>query len=267
MVDKKVAKRVTTVVQHSDRLILVRIQAEPADIVVIQVYMPTSDHSDEEVEDVYEQIEELVTAQKGNDYLVIMGDWNAVVGEGREENEVGQYGLGKRNERGERLIEFCRQKKLTVANTWFKHEKRRRYTWKKPGDTGRYQLDYILVRQRYRNSVKNACSYPGADADSDHNLVVMRVVVKLKKMQRTIRKRKWDVAQLKTKEKALTKEIEDKIGDMRGHSVEDRWIKLKNVVTDSAKSVIGYTNRKPARKPWVSKEMLDKMQNVGNGKM
>ena len=120
-------------------------------------------------------------------------------------------------------------------------------------------MDYILVRQRYQNSVKNACSYPGADADSDHNLVVMRVVVKLKKMQRTTRIRKWDVAQLKTKEQALTKEIEDKIGDMRGQSVEDRWTKLKNVVTDSAKSVIGYTNRKPARKPWVSKEMLDKM--------
>ena len=81
----------------------------------------------------------------------------------------------------------------------------------------------------------------------------------MKKMQRTIRKRKWDVAQLKTKEKALTKEIEDKIGDMRGHSVEDRWTELKNAVTDSAKSVIGYTNRKPARKPWVSKEMIDKM--------
>src|SRR5580698_3108104 len=123
LLDKDTAKRVTAVVQHSDRLILVKIQAEPADIVVIQVYMPTSDHSDEEVEDVYEQIEELVAAQKGNDYLVIMGDWNAVVGEGREENEVGQYGLGKRNERGERLIEFCKQKKLTVANTWFKHEK------------------------------------------------------------------------------------------------------------------------------------------------
>ena len=46
----------------------------------------------------------------------------------------------------------------------------------KPGDTGRFQLDFFLVRQRYRNSVKNACSYPGADADTDHNLIVMSQV-------------------------------------------------------------------------------------------
>ena len=44
--------------------------------------------------------------------------------------------------------------KMVVANTLFKHEKRRRYSWKRPGDSGRYQLDYILVRQKYRNSVK-----------------------------------------------------------------------------------------------------------------
>ena len=95
LLDNETAKRVTTVVQHSDRLILVKIQAEPVDIVIIQVYMPTSNHSDEEVEDAYEQLEELMAAQKGSDYLVVMGDWNAIVGEGREENEIGQYGLGR----------------------------------------------------------------------------------------------------------------------------------------------------------------------------
>jgi len=69
--------------------------------------------------------------------LVIMGDWNAVVGEGKEEKYVGGYGLGQRNSRGNRLIEFCKQQQLMVTNTWFKHEKRQRYTWKKPGDSAR----------------------------------------------------------------------------------------------------------------------------------
>ena len=69
-----------------------------------------------------------------------------------------------------------------VTNTWFKQDKRRRYIWTKPGDTGRFQLDYIMVRQRYRNSVKNARSYPGADADSDDKLVAMKVAIKLKKV-------------------------------------------------------------------------------------
>src|ERR1043165_7041376 len=96
------------------------------------------------------QLEELMDNHKGNDYTVIMGHWNAVVGEGRDQDEIGEFGLGRRNERGERLVEFCSQRKLMAANTWFEHEKRRWYTWKQPGDTARYQLDYILVKHCYR---------------------------------------------------------------------------------------------------------------------
>ncbi|CAF1175198.1 unnamed protein product [Didymodactylos carnosus] len=82
ILDEKTGKRVKKVVQHSDRLILVKIEAEPVDIVIVQVYMPTSASDDEEVEKVYEQIYELVAIEKASDYLIIMGDWNAVIGEG-----------------------------------------------------------------------------------------------------------------------------------------------------------------------------------------
>ena len=58
-----------------------------------------------------------------------MGDWNSVVGEGVEEKVTGEYGLGTRNERGERLIEFCNKFQLVIANTLFKNHKKRRYTW------------------------------------------------------------------------------------------------------------------------------------------
>lgn len=116
--------------------------------------MPTSDYEDEEVEDIYEQMEELIGSGRGNEYLVIMGDWNAVVGEGKDGNVIGGYGLGRRNNRGKMMVDFCRRNKLAVINTWYKHHERRRYTWKAPGDTRRLQLDYIVVRQRYRKSVK-----------------------------------------------------------------------------------------------------------------
>src|SRR5438876_272008 len=114
--------------------------------------MPTTDHGDEEIELIYEQLEDILNKQKGTDQVVIMGDMNAVVGEEKDGMVVRKFGLGKRNERGERLVEFCKINGLVVTNTWFEQERRRRYTWKKPGDTGRYQIDYIMVRQRYRNS-------------------------------------------------------------------------------------------------------------------
>ena len=59
-----------------------------------------------------------------------MGDFSAVIKEGREDSVVGKYGLGSRNERGERLVEFCKGKQMVITNTWFQKEKHRRYIWK-----------------------------------------------------------------------------------------------------------------------------------------
>ena len=87
---------------------MVRLQGKQVDTVIIQVYMPTSNHKEEEIDEMYDRIEELIeTKTKGKDYIVVMGDWNAVVGEGREDIVVGRYGLGTRNERGAKLVEFC----------------------------------------------------------------------------------------------------------------------------------------------------------------
>ena len=135
MMDKKTAECVKRVECISDRLMMVLLSAEPVDILAFCVYMPTSDYEDEEVEDIYEQMEELIGSGRGNEYLVIMGEWNAVVGEGKDGNVIGGYGLGRRNNRGKMLVDFCRRNKLAVMNTWYEHHERRRYTWKAPGDT------------------------------------------------------------------------------------------------------------------------------------
>src|SRR5438132_4504290 len=79
MLDRMFSDRVTKVVQHTDRLILVRIKADPVHLVVVQVYMPTSDAEDEEIEIMYEQIEEMVKQEKATDQVIILEEWNAVV--------------------------------------------------------------------------------------------------------------------------------------------------------------------------------------------
>ena len=262
---KELAKRITKIIQKSDRLMLVRIQNEPRDIVIVQVYMPTTDYNDEEVEAVYEQIEEMLKDVKGKDFLVIMGDWNAVVGEGRDGMEVGSFGLGTRNDRGQMLVDFCKRKKLAVMNTWFMHEKRRRYTWRNPGDTARFQLDYVLVNTRYRNSVKDARSYPGADIDSDHNLVMMKVHTRLKKVIGKKRKLRWNTDKIKNvreAREAFVNEIEQEINNnkvMRPGSVEEKWKTVKEIVVKGAEKHIGYKKRNPTKKPWITDKMREKM--------
>jgi len=115
----RVANCVTEIERSGDRLLSVRIQAFPVDIVIIQVYMPTTTHEEEEVDEIYETIEKRLENTKGKDYTIIMGDWNASVGEGEEEGYIGKYGLGKRNERGQKLVEFCRRQNMIATNTWF----------------------------------------------------------------------------------------------------------------------------------------------------
>ena len=88
ILDKEMAKRVLKVDMISDRIISVKIQADPVDLMIIQVYMPTSAHEEDEVNEIDDRIEELVAKEKAKDYVVIMGDWNAVVGEGREGKEI-----------------------------------------------------------------------------------------------------------------------------------------------------------------------------------
>ena len=128
LLDKVTSRSVTKVIQHSDRLILVKLKATPVDIIVIQVYMPTTGHKDEEVERMYDEIE---MSEKGSDNIFVLGDWNAVVGEGKEGDEVGGYSLVVRNDRGLKMVEFCKRWKFMITNTWFDQPKRRLYTWEK----------------------------------------------------------------------------------------------------------------------------------------
>ena len=101
-------------------------------ITVIQAYAPTSNAEEAEVEWFYEDLQDLLELTPKKDVLFIMGDWNAKVGSQETPGVTGKFGLGVRNEAGQRLIEFCQENTLLIANTLFKQHKRRLYTWTSP---------------------------------------------------------------------------------------------------------------------------------------
>src|SRR6218665_4087207 len=261
LLDEKVARCVDGVERYGDRLIMVTIRAHPVNIVIMQVYMPTTAHEEDEVDSIYKKIEERLEGIKGKEYVIVMEDWNASVGEGGQEKCVGQYGLGKKNERGDKLIEFCNGQELLITNTCFQLEKRRIYTWKAPGDGARYQLDYIMVRQRYRNSVKISRALPGADADTDHNLVAMTVHLQLKftRKKKAVMKR-WDRENLKTKSKELSDKIEEHLEERELMSTEERWNRLKKVVKEAAVETVDYQMGSAPCKPWVTTGMIQEIE-------
>ena len=94
---------------------------------------------------------------------------------------MGKFGLGMWNEAGQRLIEFCKENTLAIANILFQQHKRRLYTWTSPDAQHRNQIDYILCSQRWRSSIqkqKSTKTRPGADCGSDHELFIAKYRLK-----------------------------------------------------------------------------------------
>ena len=106
-------------------MICVRLQGKPFNITVIQVYTPTSNAEEAEVEQFYEDLQDLLELKPKKDVLFIIGDWNAKVGSQETPGVTGKFGLGMRSEAGQRLTEFCQENTLVIANTLFQQHKRR----------------------------------------------------------------------------------------------------------------------------------------------
>ena len=168
-------------------MISVHFQGKPFNTTVIQAYAPTRNAEEAEVERFYEDLQDLLELTPQKDVLFIIGDWNAKVGSQETPAVTGKFGLGIQNEAGQRLIDFCHENALVIANTLFQQHKRRLYTWTSPDGQHQIQINYILCSQRWKSSIQSAEPRPGDDCGSDHELLIAKFRLKLKKVGQTTR--------------------------------------------------------------------------------
>ena len=169
MVNKRVQNAVLGCNLKNDRMISVHFQGKPFNITLIQVYAPNSNAEETEVERFYEDLQDLLELTAKKDVLFFIGDWNAKVGSQETPGVTGKFGLGIQNEAGQKLIEFCQENALVIANTLFQQHKRRLYTWTSPDGQHQNHIDYILCNQRWRGSIQSTKTRLGADCGSDHD--------------------------------------------------------------------------------------------------
>ena len=162
-------------------MISVHFQGKPFNITVIQVYAPTRNTEEVEVEWFYEDLQDLLELTRPKDVLFTIGDWNAKVGSQETSGVTGKFGLGVQNEAGKRLIEFCQENALVIADTLFQQHKRRLYTWTSADGQHQNQIHYILCSQRWRSSIQPAKARPGVDCGSDHVFLIAKFRLKLNK--------------------------------------------------------------------------------------
>ena len=144
----------------------------------------------------YEDLQDLLELTPKKDVLFIIGDGTPKVGSQETPGVTGKFGLRIKNEAGQRLTEFCQENALFIANTLFQQHRRRLYTWTSPDGQCENQTDYILCSQRWRSFIQSAKTRLGADCGSDHELLIAKFRLKLKKVGETTRPFRYDLNQV-----------------------------------------------------------------------
>ena len=246
----------------SDRVLLVKLHGQPFNISIIVVYAPTSDSSDEEIEGFYEKMEEAKSQCKSNEITIIMGDINAKVGKGSDGKTVGPFGLGERNERGDRWVQWCHANDLVIINTWFKQHPRRTYTWKSPGDLTRNQIDFIVINERFKRAAKQAKTYPSADCGSDHVPVICTLQCRLKKVKKPKSTLKLDFAQLRQAEicQKYVTQVQNRFEELEDENDRTSWDAMKPILMEAAEDCIPKRENR-VRNKWMTEKILSQMRD------
>ncbi|GFN81369.1 endonuclease-reverse transcriptase [Plakobranchus ocellatus] len=244
----------------NDRILTIRLFGHAKNITLIQVYAPTS--AEEEIEEFYDILQKEVDNKDKRDILIISGDFNAKVGgkiNREEDGIVGITGLGERNERGTILVDFAVAKEIAIKNTMFEKHPRRLFTWTSPDGKTKNQIDYIMIEKRWASAIQDVTTKPKADCDTDHELLIAILKIKLKIKKTTVKPIRYDVKDIgedftietRNRFKTLLMDIEEK---------------EPNEIANAAKNIINETaakhlqKRSSKKQPWMSEDTLIKIK-------
>ncbi|KAF7245628.1 Craniofacial development protein 2 [Varanus komodoensis] len=254
IVNKRVGKAVLGYNLQNDRMISVQIQGKPFNITIVQVYASTTGAEEAEVDQFYEGLQHLLELTPKNDVLIIMRDWNAKVGSQKITGITGKFGLGVQNEAGHRLVEFCQENTMVIANTLSQQPKRQLYTWTSPDGQHRNQTDYVLCSQKWRSSIQSVKTRPGADCGSDHELPVAKFRLKLKQVGKSTRPLRYDLNPIPDE---YTVEVTNRFKELGliDRVSEELWTEVRGIVQEAATKTIP-KKKKCKKAKWLSEEAL-----------
>ena len=176
----------------------------------------------------------------------------------QEQKEIpgitGKFGLGEQNEAGQKLIKFCQEKVLIIANTLLQQHKRRLYTWTSPDGQYQNQIDYVLYNRRWRSSILSAKTRPGADCGSGHKLLIAEFRLKLKKVGKATRPFRYDLHQIPYN---YTVEVTNKFKgfDLIDRVPQELWTEISDIVQEAVIKTIP-KKKKCKKAEWLSEEAL-----------
>ena len=229
-------------------------------ITVVNAYAPTNKAPVTVKENFFQDLQTTLDKRQKNDLLLLLGDFNARVGscasEDGAENVVGRFGLGQRNQAGEKLIQFCSTNNLSIMNTWFRKRRTRRGTWTHPATRQSHLIDYIVMLQNQRAFCSDVRVMRGpASVWSDHFMVRATLWLGLSKPRRTrsfphgfavnsLRDQEvLQTFQSRLDDQLAAQELPDYLDSDPQQRVEAVWSVIKETLKSTASDVLGPRQR------------------------
>ena len=230
------------------RILTMRLDTTSGPVNIVSVYAPTLTSSEEEKDKFYDELETCIKKTPASEHLVLLGDFNARVGADNSSWPccIGQFGVGKVNENGQRLLELCSLHDLCITNTFFLTKPIHRVSWRHPRSRHWHQLDLIITRRSFLNCIKITHSYHSADCDTDHSLVASKVCLKPKRTHRSKPKGQPRIDTARTQDPQLLKSfagnIEEALYKCSTGSTEEKWNHMRSSIYTTALDSFGSGN-------------------------
>ena len=222
-------------------------------LTLVSVYAPTMTNPEEAKDKFYEELNSIILNTPKSDKLMLLGDFNARVGSDNEiwGDVIGQYGVGKCNNNGLRLLQICSEHNLLITNTVYRLPTRNRTSWMHPRSKHWHLIDYVIVRKKDRQDVLVTKAMCGAECWTDHRLIVSKVKLQIQPKRRpqgTPAPKRLNVTRLKAEETRsdFVSTLEDRLDSLLlvNQTVETAWSSLQDVVYSTAKECLGVPARK-----------------------
>ncbi len=248
---------------HGRRIVEARIQNQTGFTTMVAVYAPTEEHP-EEADEFYDELQKVVGKISKRDVLLLLGDFNARLGQKNDgyEQVMGKCALDEeRNTNGEKLLEFCQVNRLYIQGTRFPHRDIHKQTWRHPATKKGHQIDHIITNTRWRSCVEDVKVIRGAMIDSDHHLVVADVKLHWSKAPKKEKADPWRFRMMTEEQKkqyqaAVEKGLKEKPEAECGLPVEEKWTRIRDVVKEKMVEAAQKVE-KVKRKEWLSQGTLD----------
>lgn len=273
MIHKKLAHNIQICKYVSERIIVTKLKSDNGSINIVGIYSPENCKPEDVRNKFYEKLQETVDTIPKSEITILLGDFNARVGNSIIAGIKQKYNEHTTNENGELLIDFCTQNEFRINNTFFKHKEQHKYTFQNTRG-GRSIIDYILTSRGMHYAqildVRCLCS---TNVGSDHNLVLGKIRMTIRnpcKITRTAHETKVRVEGLQDEstQNLYKTRLENEINDnsvTEEENVEDSWRKIKNNIIKAAREALGErkinrSSRKTKHTPWFCEEIRIKCQ-------